>query len=138
MVDTIQSGLMRLRDVLHWAPNTVVGALILVLAALISLLLHSAVARLTQRLVRRRHPFLAGVLAGTRGLGQAAFLIVALFIALPVAPFDREVTTVLATVLFIATIVLIGCIAITATHILADLYLLRFRLDVTDNLTARK
>ena len=40
--------------------------------------------------------------------------------------------------LLIAAIVLIGWIAITASHIVADLYLLRFRLDVADNLLARK
>ena len=56
---------------------------------MVALLLHAAVARVAQRLVRRRHPFLAGVLAGTKALGQIAFVIAALFIALPVAPFDR-------------------------------------------------
>ena len=40
--------------------------------------------------------------------------------------------------LLIATIMLIGWIAITATHLAADLYLLRFRIDVDDNLLARK
>jgi small-conductance mechanosensitive channel len=110
----------------------------LAIAVVIALLLHGAVARLIQRFVRRRHPYVAGVLAGTWRLGQIGFMIAALFIALPVAPFDRDITTGLAYVLLIATIVLVGCIVITATHIMADLYLLRFRLDVADNLLARK
>jgi small-conductance mechanosensitive channel len=104
----------------------------------VALLLHAAVARVVQRLVRRRHPYLAGVLAGTRALGQIAFVIAALFVALPVAPFNDAVTTIIAYVLLIAAIVLIGWIAITTAHIFADLYLLQFRLDVADNLLARK
>ena len=138
MVETIQQALTRLREFLNWAPNNVSGAVILMLAAALALLVHGAVARLIERLVRRRHPYLAGVFAGTRRLGQIAFVVAALFIALPVAPFDHGTTTVLAYVLLIATIILIGCIVITATHILADLYLLRFQLDVADNLLARK
>ena len=96
MVEVIQEALTRLREILDWAPNIVVGAVILALAAVIALLLHSAVARLIQRIVRRRHPYLAGILAGTWRLGQIGFVIAALFIALPVAPFDRDITTGLA------------------------------------------
>jgi small-conductance mechanosensitive channel len=138
MVEIIQAALARLRDILDWAPNTVVGALILALAAIIALLLHSAVAKLLQRIVRRRHPYLAGILTGTRRLSQAALVIAALFIALPVAPFAPEIKTSLATALLVAAIVLSGWIAITISHVLADLYLLQFRLDVADNMLARK
>src|SRR5262245_7644548 len=138
MIETIQEALARLRDFLDWAPNNVSGTLILILAAAIALLAHGAIARLIQRLVRRRHPYLAGILAGTRLLGQIAFVIAALFIALPVAPFDPDITTAIAYVLLIAAIILIGVIVSTAAHILADLYLLKFRLDADDNLLARK
>ncbi|HZO48154.1 MAG TPA: mechanosensitive ion channel domain-containing protein [Xanthobacteraceae bacterium] len=138
MIETIQAALARLRDFMEWAPGTVVGVVILAIAVVLALLLHSAVFKLLQRIVRRRHPFVVGVLTGTWRLGQIGFVVAALFIALPVAPFDRETTTVLAYVLLIAAIVLIGCTVITATHVMADLYLLRFRLDVADNLLARK
>ena len=50
----IQSALTRLRDLLHWAPNNVVGAIILALAAIIALLVHSAVSRLVRRIVDAR------------------------------------------------------------------------------------
>jgi small-conductance mechanosensitive channel len=138
MVETIQGGLTQVRNFLDWAPNNVAGAIILALAAVAAWLLYSAGARLVRRLVKPRHPYLAGVLAGTKRLGQIGLLIVALFIALPAAPFDEEISTALATILLIAAIVLIGWIAITTAHILADLYLLQFRLDVADNLLARK
>ena len=138
MVETIQGALTQIRDFFDWAPNNVTGAIILALAAVVAWLIHNAVARLVRRFLKPRQPYLAGVLAGTKRLGQIGLLIVALFIALPAAPFDREIATSLATVLLIAAIVLVGWTAITVAHIFADLYLLRFRLDVADNLLARK
>lgn len=138
MVETIQSALTRLRDLLHWAPDNVVGALILALAAIVALVAHGAVSRIVHRIVDSRHPYLAGVLAGTRHIARLVFLVVALFVALPVAPFDTDVASGLAHLLLVAGIVLVGWIAITASHIVAELYLQRFRLDVADNLLARK
>ena len=54
------------------------------------------------------------------------------------APFDPELATASPTCCWSRRSSLIGWIAITATHIVAELYLLRFRLDVDDNLLARK
>jgi small-conductance mechanosensitive channel len=138
MGETIQGSLTRLRDFLYWAPDNLVGAIVLALAALIALLVHGAVGRLLHRIVDARQPYLASVLTGTRQQTRLAFLMVALFLALPVAPFDPGVATALAHILLVAVIVLIGWIAITASHIVAELYLQRFQLDVPDNLIARK
>jgi small-conductance mechanosensitive channel len=138
MGETIQGSLTRLRDFLYWAPDNLVGAIILALAALIALLVHGAVGRLLHRIVDARQPYLASVLTGTRQQTRLAFLMVALFLALPVAPFDPGVAVALAHILLVAVIVLIGWIAITASHIVAELYLQRFQLDVPDNLIARK
>jgi small-conductance mechanosensitive channel len=138
MIETIQSGLTWVRDVLHWAPNNVVGVIILVLAALVALATHVVVLRLLRRFVGRQQPYTASVIAGTRHLTRLAFLILALIIALPVAPFDPDVDVWLGHLLLVAVIVLIGWIAITASHIIAERYLQRFRLDEADNLLARK
>src|SRR5665213_2234504 len=59
-------------------------------------------------------------------------------IAIPVAPLDPETTQWLARLLLIGVIGLIGWTGITALNIAADLYLRQFRLDVDDNLLARK
>jgi small-conductance mechanosensitive channel len=138
MVETFQRVLLALRDHLGWAPNTIVGVLILATAAMLAFLAHALASRVLRRLVAARHPYLAGVVAGTRRLTLLAFVVLALFIALPVAPFDDSLATSLAHLLVVAAIVLIGSTAITASHIVAELYLLRFRLDVEDNLLARK
>jgi small-conductance mechanosensitive channel len=138
MVETFQNLLTALRDILGWAPNTIVGGLILIAAAIAAILVHALAWRLLRRMVGARHPYLAGVMAGTRRLTLLAFVILALFVALPVAPFRDGLATALAHLLVVAAIVLVGWMAITASHIVAELYLLRFRLDESDNLLARK
>ena len=71
-------------------------------------------------------------------LSRLALLILAVIIAIPVAPLRPETAELLARLLAVAVIGLIGWAAIIALHIAADLYLRRFRLDVDDNLLARK
>jgi small-conductance mechanosensitive channel len=138
MVDTIQHALAAMRDVLGWAPNNIVGSVVLIFAAIVAWLLHALASRVVQRLLTRRHAYLAGIAAGTRRPVQLAFLIAALFIALPVAPFDDAVTAALGHLLLVAAIVVLGWIGLTASHIVADRYLKRFSIDTQDNFLARK
>jgi small-conductance mechanosensitive channel len=134
----MQSLLTAVRDFLHWAPSDLVGVIVLGLAALIALLVHLVLSRLVRRILGERHPYLASILAGTAAPTRVAFLVLALFIALPIAPFDDNTRGAIATALLVAAILLLGWIAITATHIAADLYLHRFRVDTADNFLARK
>ena len=138
MVEPIQSALTGLRDLLAWAPNNIVGAIILALAAVIAIFVHSIVWRLVRRVFTERQAYVASVLDGTWRQTQLAFLVVALFVALPVAPFDPALAIGISHVLLVAEIVVVGWIAITATHIVAELYLRRFHFDAADNLLARK
>ena len=62
----------------------------------------------------------------------------AMVVAIPVAPLPPETAALLARLMAVAVIGLIGWAAIIALHIAADLYLRRFRLDIDDNLLARK
>jgi small-conductance mechanosensitive channel len=127
-----------LRDALALAPSGVIGALILALAAVIAIAAHEIAARLVRRLLGSRQPYLRSLLSATNGLTRLALLILALVVVLPVAPIDPTAITVLARILSLATITLLGWIAVTATHVTGDLYLRRFRLDAADNLLARK
>jgi small-conductance mechanosensitive channel len=137
MLDTIQRALYGLSDSLAWIPKGLVAVIILLLAALIALGVHAAVVAMLRRALARR-PYLRSLLRGTARLTQIALLLVALFIALPAAPFSDDVSAVLQRILAVALIVLFGWIAIAITHISADLYLMRFKQDVADNLLARK
>ena len=77
-------------------------------------------------------------LTATMSLTRLGLLVLALFVVLPVTPFDREVEIVIAKVLLLVTIVLVGWAAVTAVDMTADIYLLRFRSDVADDLIVRK
>jgi small-conductance mechanosensitive channel len=67
-----------------------------------------------------------------------ALLVLAFAIALPGASFDPAISNLLTETLSIATIVLIGWIAMTAGHLAGDLYIARARAEGVDIMLARK
>jgi len=137
-MDSIRTVLSAIKGLLDWLPEPVVGAIILALAVLIAFSLHKVVRKLIRRLLAERYPFAFSIFSQMRGVTQLALLILAIFIALPVAPIGSDIAEWVAKLMLIALIGLIGWAATTALSIAADLYLLRFRLDVADNLLARK
>jgi len=138
MFEDIRATLTELRDYVAWAPDWLVGAAMLALAGLVALAIHSIVLRLMLRLLRERHPHLRTFLAGTKTMTRLALVILAFFIVLPAAPLDFDVESIIAKLLLVATIALLGWAAITVVDMAANLYLMRFERDVTDNLLARK
>jgi small-conductance mechanosensitive channel len=137
-LETIRDAFVALRDALAFAPSGVIGVLILALAAVIAIAVHEILTRLLRRLLDSRQPYLRSLLNAVSGLTRLAFLIIALVIVLPVAPIDPTAIAVLTRILSLATIALLGWIAVTATHVTGDLYLRRLRLDAADDLLARK
>jgi len=120
------------------AANWAVSAALLVGAAVAAWLLYAAIVVVIGRALGERRPFLRSVLGAIKGPMRLALLLVALAAALPTAPLGPDTIGLLARLLGLATICLLGWIASTVLRIAADLYLLRFRLDVADNLLARK
>lgn len=137
-MDSLRTALTWIKDLLDWLPDPVVALLILVIAVLVALALHRWARKLVRRAFAERYPYVFSVFTQTRGLTKAALLILAMIVAIPVAPLEAETAAWLARVMAVAVIGLIGWGAIIALHIAADLYLRRFRLDVDDNLLARK
>jgi len=120
------------------ATDWAVAAAILVGAAIIALVLHAALLWLARRVMGERQSFLRTVLTATKGPTRLGLLLIALAIALPLTALPAETAKILSRVLTLATICLLGWVALTALHIGADLYLRRFRIDLADNLMARK
>jgi small-conductance mechanosensitive channel len=89
-------------------------------------------------MLRGRRPYLLSILDATKNPARLGVLLLALAIALPTTPLGPETRSALAQCLLLATIFLLGWTATTALEIAATIYLLRFRLDVDDNLLARK
>jgi small-conductance mechanosensitive channel len=138
LVQRVQSILREVGGVLSFAPRWAVSLVILVSAIAVAWLLHAALVAVLRRLLAGRRPFLRSVLQQTRNPTRLALLLLALAIALPTAPLDSDTKIVVVRFLVLGTICLIGWITMTALHIGANFYLMGFRLDVEDNLLARK
>jgi small-conductance mechanosensitive channel len=139
MWQAIVEGLQaRFGGMLPAARDWAAAAFLLVGAAIVALLLHAAILALVRRALGERRPFLRTVLRATTEPTRLALLLVALAIALPATPLSADTQANLGRLLALATICLLGWVAATVLHIAADLYLLRFRIDVADNLLARK
>jgi hypothetical protein len=124
--------------VLAWLPNPAVAAILLALAVTIAFLLHRIVRKLIRRLLAHRAPFVFSIFTQMHGVTQLGLVILAIIIAIPVAPVGSDTAAWMTRLVLIGVIGLIGWGAMTALKIAADLYLLRFRIDVDDNLLARK
>ena len=137
-MDSIRSAFDSIRKLLDWMPDPLVALIILALAAGIASALHNILRRLASRLLAGRFPNVLAIFTQLRGVTRLALLILAMIVALPAAPIDRDTAALLAKVLSIGIIGLIGWAAIVALTIAADVYLRRFRIDTEDNLLARK
>jgi small-conductance mechanosensitive channel len=138
MIESVRNPLHALAASLTFAPGETAGALILAVAALIALAVHWIGVRLLRPLLSERHPYWSALLHATNGPTRLALLVVALAVALPAASFDPDISDILGKVLSIATIVLIGWIALTAVQLAGDLYIARARAKGVDSLVARK
>ena len=137
-MDSLRTALTWVKDLLKWLPDPAVALLILAFAVLLALALDRWASKLVHRAFAERYPYVFSFFTQTRGLTRAALLILAMMVAVPVAPLPPETAALLARLMAVAVIGLIGWAAVIALHIAADLYLRRFRLDIDDNLLARK
>jgi small-conductance mechanosensitive channel len=137
-MDSLRLALTYIKDWLSWLPNPVAAVLVLAFAVIIALAVHTWLRKLTRRLLATRYPNIFSIFTQIRGLTRLALLVLAMIVALPVAPLDSGTSLLVARLLAIAIICLTGWASITALHIAAEIYLRRYRLDVDDNLLARK
>lgn len=118
----------------HW----ILSAILLVGAAIAALVVHAGLLALMRHAFGEKHPFLRTVLRVTRGPTRLALVLIVVAAILPATSLTDYAAELIARAIGLATICLLGWIATTALRIAADLYLRRFRLDVADNLLARK
>ena len=124
--------------VLHWIPAWVVGAVVMIVPALILLALYRWFTRRLIRLTGRFSPFLQTLLERGQGPASGFVLVLALGAALPAARFPFPLTIAIGRALLVAFILILGWTAAIALDIAVTVYLRRFRTDVEDNLLARK
>ena len=138
LTQNLQSELRAFRNALSFAPPWAVSFVLLVSAVAVAWLLHAAILVVARRILRGRRPYLLSILNATKNPARLGLLLLALAVTLPTTPLEPETRTILARCLLLATIFLFGWIATAALEIAATIYLRKFRLDVEDNLLARK
>jgi small-conductance mechanosensitive channel len=138
MADSLKAFLTWVRDALHFAPNWTVSLVLIVVSVIGTLVVHRIALGILIRMLRARHPTLLRIVTGTQGPSRLALLVSVMAVTIQVAPFRDEVAAFVSRLLIQATVIMLGWIAIAAIHIATELYLMRFRVDVADNLLARK
>jgi small-conductance mechanosensitive channel len=121
-----------------WVPPWVPGAILMIAAAAVVLMLYRWFVGRLARLVGRRSPFLSGFLTRSRRPLGALAVILALGAALPGAQFPPPATIVIGHLLLIALVLALGWAAGAALNSATEVYLRRFHTEVADNLLARK
>jgi small-conductance mechanosensitive channel len=128
----------RSEDIVARAPDWAVNLGALVVAVAAALLCHALLLSLGRRALDSRRVFLQSLLSQTRGPTRLALIIFALSLAASAARLDAAIAADVRHALLIAFIVLMGWIAVIAVRLAGQIYTRRFRLDVEDNLLARK
>lgn len=121
-----------------WMPAWVATMLLLGLAASAALLLHAVVVKMLMVATARRAPDMNTLLKQTKALTAAIMVFIACTISAQAVPLEEASRATLGSVLGAGLVAIIAWLAITAIHITTDTYLRRFRIDVADNLRARK
>jgi small-conductance mechanosensitive channel len=121
-----------------WIPPWVIGAIIIVMPAIIALAIYRWFNRRLIRLAGRYSPFLQKLLARGQGPVSALIVIIVAGLALPAANFSWDVTAAIGRAFLVAFILLLGWAAGIALDIGAEIYLRRFHTETEDNLLARK
>jgi small-conductance mechanosensitive channel len=137
-MDLLRDTLIKIKSLLEWMPSPVVASIILIVAALLALLLHAIFSAVARRVLSRKNSFWYPILQQMRGLTRTALLVFMLTIAVPVAPIPPDISNWLARLLLIAFIALVGWGILTGLRVGSAIYLRGYRLDVEDNLLARK
>ena len=123
---------------LAWVPAWVTIAVLLALAALVALFAHTMIVRLMCGTLARRHPFVATVLARTKGPARLGLVLLALNLLLPILPHEARASERLSQLLLIALIALIGWLAVRVVELAADIYLKRIEPHLTHDALARQ
>jgi small-conductance mechanosensitive channel len=107
-------------------------------ASAIAWLLHLLLYKTLRRLISRRDEYWRTLLRRTRGPTRLALIIIAVALAFNAAPVSDRDLAIIRHGLLVAFIICLLWVARTAIEIWISLHLRRFRLDVEDNLLARK
>jgi small-conductance mechanosensitive channel len=121
-----------------WVPPWIIGVITIIVPAIVVLVVYRWFTRRLIRLAGRYSPFLQKLLSRGQGPVSLILVIVVSGAALAGAHFPWDVTAAIGRALLVAFVLTIGWAAAIALDIGVEVYLRRYRIDVDDNLLARK
>jgi small-conductance mechanosensitive channel len=127
-----------LLQIFPWVPRPLIVLALLAAAVAVALAVQSLVWAAFKRFFSERNPLLHEIGRRTQGISRFAFVVVALSVVVPLAPLHPRIADGANRALLAAFIVLVGSLIIVALNLAMDQYIGRFKLDVSDNLLARK
>jgi small-conductance mechanosensitive channel len=127
-----------IRDFLAWAPDSLVAATYLGLTALVTFVVMRIAGAALRRVVKLDRPVLRAFLRKAGGLPHFAVVLLVAALVAPGLPIDRGTAEAFHRFLTAAFVVLSGWIAIVASDLVIERYVRRFKIDIDDNLLARK
>jgi small-conductance mechanosensitive channel len=137
MIDLASLG-QRAQEFLWWAPPWAVDLGLFALAPALAFLVHRILYRIAIRLVGAAELFWRALVIRTEGPTRFGLAILALAVAVGLAPLSEEGTAIAHRVLLLAFVILLGWVALTALDIWVTIYLRRFTTIAADDLMARK
>ncbi len=121
-----------------WAPPWLVSIALIALAVTVALIVHGVLVRIVRHSLSKRDAFWQALIARTRRVTRLAIIVAALGPAVTASPLNDAQSEAARHGLLVLFILLLGWMAMTALDIAAALYLRGFKVDVEDNLLARK
>jgi small-conductance mechanosensitive channel len=121
-----------------WLPHWVLGLALLAVAGGIAISLCRWVINRIYRISLRFGTVPPMLVNRCRGPSCALLVLFVLGAVLPVAPFGDALSTMIGHLLLAASVLVIGWSLVITMDMFADIYLARVRMDVEDNLLARK
>ncbi len=138
MIDTFQSSYTSAVDKFSLLPDWLTTIAVVALGLVIALLAHTTIVQTMRRTVGARHPRVRALLTSSKGPLRLGLMVLASSVTVRMAPISTETAEILGGILNVAFIALLGWIALAAVQIVSQIYLQQFRIDIADNLLARK
>jgi small-conductance mechanosensitive channel len=138
MTDTLHTWITAVSVQLAWAPAWAISLALVLVFGVAAIVIHTVAVRIVRRRLARHDKFWSSLAVRARRPTRMALVVVALSIAASIAPLTQGQAASAKHVLLVLFILLLGWTALTALDIGAALYLRKFKVDVEDNLLARK
>jgi small-conductance mechanosensitive channel len=127
-----------IRDLGQYLPGWLVSTIVLVAAATLALVFHRTIMRVIRRFIGPSHVFVQSLISRVFGATRFALVLAAVALVLPIVPLSGATALLIAQALAICLTLLIGWASLMAIELAGDFYISRFKIDIADNLLARK